>query len=286
MSLTNRVAIITGGSRGLGEAIADRFLRDGAKVSLCARDEDELRITADQLAQRHGADRVLARKCDISILTEVANLFEETIAAFGQVNILVNNAGMLGPVGPIDECLSAPWLKTIMVNIGGTAYCTQSAIAHMKQAGYGKIINIAGGGGADPLPRRSAYACSKAAIVRLTDTVADEVRSHGIDVNAIAPGPMATRMMDANVAAGPDRLGKQEYAAHVGYQQSGDAPLKRAAKLCAWLASSESDGLTGRYIAARHDPFPLTKWQIAEVMKSDRLTLRRVGLEKQAARAA
>jgi len=148
-------------------------------------------------------------------------------APFGRIHILVNNAAVTGPIGPFDAVDWNEWLATISVNLAGTAYCTRRALSLFKPHRYGKIINISGGGAADPLPRMSAYAACKAAIARFTETLALEVRDHGIDVNAVAPGPLATRMFDQMIAAGPERIGAEMHAS-IKRQKSEGANAARA----------------------------------------------------------
>src|SRR5207248_6471210 len=139
-------------------------------------------------------------------------LFEAAKRAFGRIHILVNNAAVTGPIGPFDAVDWSEWVATITVNLAGAAYCTRKALSLFKPHRYGKIINISGGGASDPLPRMSAYAVCKAAIARFTETLALEVKEFGIDVNAVAPGPLATRMFDEMIAAGPERIGATLHA--------------------------------------------------------------------------
>jgi 3-oxoacyl-[acyl-carrier protein] reductase len=274
--LSGRAAIITGASQGLGAAIAEVFLAANASVMLCARDASKLEARRRELAKAHSADRVVAQTADIAHEKEVDALFEAATRAFGRIHILVNNAAVTGPIGPFDAVDWGEWLATISVNLAGTAYCTRKALSLFKPHRYGKIINISGGGAADPLPRMSAYAVCKAATVRLTETLALEVKEFGIDVNAVAPGPLATRMFDQMIAAGPERIGAALHASIQKQKSEGATPLELGAGLCAYLASAESDGLTGRMLAARWDPWPFTEAIKAEIARGDIYTLRRI----------
>jgi NAD(P)-dependent dehydrogenase (short-subunit alcohol dehydrogenase family) len=274
--LSGRAAIITGASRGLGAAIAERFLATNASVMLCAQDGVELEARRAQLAAAHSADRVAAQRADIACEADVDALFDAATRAFGRIHILVNNAAVTGPIGSLDAVGWSEWLATISVNLAGTAYCARKALFLFKPHCYGKIINISGGGAADPLPRMTAYAVSKAAIVRFTETLALEVKDHGIDVNAVAPGPLATRMFDQLIAAGPERIGAKMHASIKKQKSEGATPLELGADLCAYLASAESDGLTGRMLAARWDPWPFTDGIKAEIAEGDIYTLRRI----------
>jgi 3-oxoacyl-[acyl-carrier protein] reductase len=207
---------------------------------------------------------------------DVDALFEAASRAFGRIHILVNNAAVTGPIGPFEGVDWAEWVRTLSVNLAGTAYCTRKALLLFKPHRYGKIINIAGGGAAGPAPGLTAYAVCKAAIVRFTETLALEVREYRIDVNAVAPGPLATRMFDQIIAAGPERIGADLHAAMKKQEAEGATPLERGAGLCAYLASAESDGLTGRMLAARWDPWPFAEYIKKAVAESDIYTLRRI----------
>jgi NAD(P)-dependent dehydrogenase (short-subunit alcohol dehydrogenase family) len=274
--LSGRAAIVTGASRGLGAAIAERFLAANASVMLCAREGDELEARRVQFAAAYSANRVAAQRADIASAADVDAVFAAATRAFGRIHILVNNAAVTGPIGAFDAVDWSEWFATISVNLAGTAYCARKALLLFKPHRYGKIINISGGGAADPLPRMTAYAACKAAIARFTESLAHEVKEFGIDVNAVAPGPLATRMLDQIIAAGPERIGAELYASINKQKSEGATPLELGAGVCAYLASAESDGLTGRLIAARWDPWPFTDGIKAEIAQGDIYTLRRI----------
>jgi 3-oxoacyl-[acyl-carrier protein] reductase len=184
-------------------------------------------------------------------------------------------------MGSLDAIDWDEWAQAIAINLTGLAYCARRAIAHFKALSLekgraGKIINISGGGATAPLPGISAYAASKAAVVRLTETLALEVRDWGIDVNAVAPGALATRLTDQLIAAGPERVGAALHARMVKLKQDGGTPLDLGAALCVYLASAESDGVTGRLIAAQWDPWPFGDQIKSELASSDIYTLRRI----------
>ena len=276
MTLANRTAIITGASQGLGVAIAEHFLAEGANVVLCARSADELEAQRQRLAAIHGAQRVLAMPADISVRGEIDALFEAAQSRYGRLDILVCNAGVHGPMGPIDAVDWDAWVQAIAINLTGTVYCARKAVAAFKPHRYGKILMLSGGGATSPLPGISAYAASKAAIVRFAETLALEVREWNIDVHAIAPGAMVTRLTDEMIDAGPARVGAALHARMVKLKQEGGSPLAHAADLCGYLASAESDGLTGRLISAPWDPWPFSLAQRQEIAESDIYALRRI----------
>ena len=214
MSLAGRTALITGASQGLGAAIAERFLAEGADVALCGRTADDLDAQHKRLAAAYGADRVWSKPADVSSKSDVDALFDETQSRFGRLDILVNNAGVYGPMGSIDTVDWDEWVQAIAINLTGAVYCARKAVAIFKPQRRGKIIILSGGGATSPLPGISAYAASKAAIVRFAETLALETREWNIDVNAIAPGALMTRLTDQLIAAGPEKRGRGVACAH------------------------------------------------------------------------
>lgn len=276
MKLNGRAAIITGASLGLGAAIAMRFAAEGAKLALCARNEAELFAKRDELLSAYPGACVVALRADVGRETDVDALFATAERAFGRIDILVNNAGIYGPMGGIDTVDWDEWVRAIAINLNGNAYCARKAVQLFKPQRYGKIINLSGGGATSPLPGISAYAASKAALVRFVETLALELRAFGIDVNAVAPGALATRLTDELLAAGPKKVGDALYARMQAVQEGGGTPLKLGAELCVYLASAESDGLTGRLISAPWDPWPFSAQALADIAPSDIYTLRRI----------
>jgi len=276
MRLAGRKALITGASQGLGAAIAEHFLAEGANVALCSRNAAELAAQHKHLAAAYGADRVLAKPADISSTSDVDALFEEAQSCFGRLDILVNNAGVYGPMGSIDAVDWDEWVQAIAINLTGTVYCARKAATIFKAQRYGKIVILSGGGATSPLPGISAYAASKAAVVRFTETLALELREWNIDVNAVAPGALMTRLTDQLIAAGPERVGAAFHARMVKLKQEGGTPLTLGAAMCGYLASAESDGLTGRLLAAQWDPWPFSEDHRKEIADSDIYTLRRI----------
>lgn len=164
--LTGRNAIITGANRGLGLEIAKSFLAEGARVALCARDEDVLVREGKDLAARFGAENVIWRACDVSSETAVNAFVEQSADVFGSLDCLVNNAGVYGPMGPIETINMARWIAALNINLLGSVLMARAVIPHMKQQRSGAIIQISGGGATNPLPNITAYAASKAAVVR------------------------------------------------------------------------------------------------------------------------
>jgi NAD(P)-dependent dehydrogenase (short-subunit alcohol dehydrogenase family) len=277
MKLSNVIALVTGASQGLGRKIAEEYVREGAHVVICARDGKLIESTGRELEELAAADqRILTGTCDVSAAEQVETLFEEIERELGTLDVLVNNAGVYGPKGSSETVDFAGWRRAIEINLFGTFLPARIAIRQMKQKGRGKIINLSGGGATSPMPRISAYAASKAAVVRLTETLAEELREFSIDVNAVAPGALNTRLLDEILEAGPDAVGNTFFEKALQQRDSGGVPLEKAARLCVYLASRQSDGITGKLISAQWDPWENLHQFREELAKSDVYTLRRI----------
>jgi 3-oxoacyl-[acyl-carrier protein] reductase len=277
MKLQGLNALLTGGSQGLGRAIAEHFIRAGANLVLCARDEKVLAATAAELqALAAPGQKVRARACDVSSEAQVNDLVAFALAELGSLQILVNNAGIYGPMGPTESVPLAEWTRAIEINLYGVLLPCRAVMPHFKQAGRGKIVILSGGGATNPLPNISAYAASKAAVVRLMETLAEELKPFHTDVNAIAPGALATRFMDEVLAAGPDKVGRAFYEKNRHWKEKGATPLELGAQLAVYLASAESDGITGKLISAQWDPWARLHEHRAELAASDIYCLRRI----------
>ncbi len=278
MTLTGRSAIITGASQGLGRAIAEQFVRAGASVLLVARDEECLRQTERDLAARtrQPGQVVVAFAGDVSRPETCQAIVAHALGVLPGLTALVNNAGIYGPKGPIEDNDWGEWVRTIEVNLFGTVLMCRAALPHLRKQGYGKIINLSGGGATAPLPRLSAYAASKAAVVRFTETLAEETRGDGIDVNAVAPGALNTRLLDEILAAGPEKVGKNFYERSLKQKAEGGVALDRGAELAVFLASAASDGITGRLLSAVWDDWAGLPARRQKLAGSDIFTLRRI----------
>jgi NAD(P)-dependent dehydrogenase (short-subunit alcohol dehydrogenase family) len=275
MKLKNINTIITGGSQGLGKVIAGYFLREGANVVICARGEKELSATHDKLAKEFPAQKVLAKSCDVSSEKQVNDLFAFSLSELGSLQALVLNAGIYGPMGPTESVLLDEWRRALDINLFGVLLPCRVAIPHFKKAGRGKIVVLSGGGATNPLPNISAYAASKAAVARLAETLAEEVKSFHVDVNLIAPGALATRLVDEVLAAGPEKVGAAFFEKNKQWKEKGATPLELGARLAVYLASAESDGITGKLISAQWDPWEKLHEFKAD-LNSDIYTLRRI----------
>ena len=276
MKLKGVNALITGGSQGLGRAIAEHYLREGANVVLCARNRNELDAARDELAAKAAARKVLAKSCDVADEAQVNDLIAFALRELGSLQALVLNAGVYGPMGPTESVDLGEWRRAIDINLFGVLLPCRAAIPHFKKAGRGKIVVLSGGGATNPLPNISSYAASKAAVVRLMETLAEELRSNHIDVNAIAPGALATRLVDEVLAAGPEKVGAAFYEKNKQWKEKGATPLDLGASLAVYLASAESDGITGKLLSAQWDPWKTLHEHLDDLAKSDIYCLRRI----------
>lgn len=276
-SLAGRYAIITGGNQGLGFEIARAYVRAGASVLICARDAARLEASCQTLhALAHGGQIVASEPADVSQPADVERVVAKALEIFPHLDILVNNAGVYGPMGPIEEVDWATWARAMEININGSVLPCRAVLRHFKNRRYGKIVQLSGGGATNPLPRISAYAASKAAIVRFAETLAHEVRDYRIDVNAIAPGALNTRMLDEVITAGPEKVGQSFYDRMVKTKEEGGTPLETGAALAVFLGASASDGITGRLLSAVWDPWQELPDRREELHSTDVYTLRRI----------
>jgi NAD(P)-dependent dehydrogenase (short-subunit alcohol dehydrogenase family) len=270
MRLEGRVALVTGGGRGIGAGIARAFVAEGANVFLVARTGSEL----ERLAAELGAGY---RVADVAEAGAVAGAVEACVSSLGPVDVLVNAAGIYGPIGVTWEVDVDEWARAMAVNVLGTLHSCRAVIPGMVERGRGRIINFSGGGATAPLPRFSAYAATKAAVVRLTETLAEELAPHGVMVNAVAPGAIDTSLQDAVLAAG-ERAGElHDRMRRLRETGEGATPMAAPVDLAVFLASDAAAGLSGKLVSAPHDDW--RAWdpgRVSSLMAKPWLTLRRM----------
>jgi NAD(P)-dependent dehydrogenase (short-subunit alcohol dehydrogenase family) len=272
MLLKGKSVLITGAGRGIGRAIALECASEGGNIILLARTHSELQNTAAEISRLGGASLIFV--CDISSPSKVDKAVSSAKKEFGEIDVLVNNAGIQPPIGPFSDVDLREWKTNIGINLFGTANVISAVLPGMIARKKGKIINLSGGGSTSPRPNFSAYAVSKTAIVRFTETLAVELSASNIDVNAISPGAVNTNMLDEVLLAG-SLAGKEADDARKRKEVGGDDP-ELAAELVCFLASDESDGITGKLISARWDPWK--KLSFREKLRTDKdfATLRRI----------
>ena len=277
MKLEGRVAVITGAGRGIGRAIALAYAREGAKLALAARSEAELREGV-AAASSQGAEAI-AVPTDVTSQEDTERLASRVLDHFGRIDVLVNNAGVSGPVGPLEGNDVADWVNTVTVNLTGTFLVCRAVIPAMLAGSGGRIINLSGAGATNAWSNMSAYCSSKAAVVRLTEVLAQELDGKGITVNALGPGSVHTSMWDRMTVQAEEAGADFIHQLGLRVTSGGGASIDECAELAVWLASDDSGALTGRLISAATDDFRGLPPRIEEIMAGDAYTLRRVGLD-------
>jgi NAD(P)-dependent dehydrogenase (short-subunit alcohol dehydrogenase family) len=248
MRLKDRTAIVTGGGRGLGRAAALVLAQEGANVTVAARTVTEIERVAEEI--RALGRRALAIQTDVSDADAAKAMVGETVDQFGTVDILVNCAGVIGPIGLVSQIEAEEWKRTISVNLTGTFLCCQAALGPMLAQKKGKIVNVSSGIGTRVYPRFTAYGVSKAGVNYLTRNLAAEVQEFNIDVNAMNPSVTETRMQEEIRAVPLEFIGQQHFDRFHGlWEKEQLYPPEEPARLILFLASPASDGLTGQYLS-------------------------------------
>lgn len=269
--LEGRVAVITGGGRGIGRAIALAFAAEGAKLALVSRTAAELDETAALTREEHGAEAITLT-ADVSDRRQVDEAVDRTLERYGAIDVLVNNAGNIGPVNTAWNCDPDEWALTISIHLMGVFYGCHAVLPHMLERGRGRIVNMSGVGG----PNTTAYDAAKTAIVNFTENLALELKDTPITVNAISPGSIHTRMWeetrDLSLAIGDVAT----YQRGVQVTSGQGASIQRAAELAVFLGSDACQALSGRLIRAFADRFEDFPDHTGEIMASEAYLLRRV----------
>jgi NAD(P)-dependent dehydrogenase (short-subunit alcohol dehydrogenase family) len=244
MKLKGKTAIVTGAGRGLGQAIALAMSREGARVTIMSRTLKELELTARRITEQGG--ECLVFQGDVSDPNSVASMARQTTERFSTIDVLVNNAAVIGPIRLLEDADFEAWEKAIDINLNGAFFCARAVVPAMARQGGGKIMSISSGLGQMPYPRFCAYSVSKAGIIQLTLSLSEELKGMNIQVNAIDPGVMNTRMQEEIRALGPSVLGKSVHDHFVEYKEKGHLrDPGEVAALAVFLASDEADHLSG-----------------------------------------
>jgi len=256
-SLKGQIALITGANRGIGKALAIALARAGATVIITARDPDSLEILEDAIATIGGISESF--QLDVTNATQVKNVINSVVLKYGQLDLLVNNAG-------IDSSPSLPWEQDVdewwmvqEVNVRGAYLCSHAALVHMTRQGFGRVIDIGSLIGASPSPTSSAYAVSKASLLRLSSCLAAAAKDFGVSIFTVSPGLVATDMTSQPRFSD---IPKEQWT-----------PIENCEELVVALASGKADALTGRFIhAGRHNLDELVA-NADKIIADDLLTL-------------
>lgn len=269
--LHGQVVVITGAGRGIGRAMAGAFAREGARVALVARSAAELKETAGEIRAAGGS--ALPLPADITDLSAVEQALAQVEAEWSAPDVVVNNAGSFGAIGPVWEVDPERWWRDVTVNLRGTFHCTRTALGGMVARNRGRIINVIGGGTGNPFPYGSGYAGSKAAVMRLTECAAAELKQAGkeVAVFAMGPGLVRTRMTEYQLESEEGQ--RWMFRIEGMFAEGVDVPPTRAAELAVQLACGRFDHLTGRCFSIGMDLDDLLR-RADEVMRKDQMTLR------------
>ena len=274
MELLNKVCLVVGASGAIGSAVARCFHQEGAHLALSYRERKPDRLCEELTT---GPGRISFYSFDVCDWQQVREAVHRIEADFHRIEVVVNCAGIVGPIGPLETQEMRDWAKAIEINLLGSVYLARAVLPGMRERGRGKIMLLSGGGAAYGRPYFTSYSSSKAALVRFAESLARELETTNIQVNAVAPGPVNSRMWDEMRAAGPaGGLKLMEEVTRM--DETGGASPDCAARLAVFLASERSDKLTGRLLSALWDDWQHLEGRLEEIAGSEAWTLRRVPL--------
>ena len=277
IDFTNKNVMITGASRGIGFELAKNFLKLGANLSICSQSYINLKKAIMKLNKiKTKNQKIFFMKVDITKKEQVDKFYKSSLKKFKIIDILINNAGIYGPKGYSENVNWNKWKKAIEVNLFGSIMITRNIIKHFKKNNYGKIIQLAGGGVAGPLPMMSAYGTSKIAVVRFMHSLSEEVKNFNININTVAPGSINTDMLKEVLKEGPKIIGEHHYKKALFQKKMGGTSIKKATDLIIYLSSDLSNHIKGKIINAIWDDWKnlLSHKNILE--SSDIFTLKRI----------
>lgn len=273
--LQSQVAVITGGGRGIGRAIAEKYASEGCHLALLARSLTELEETARAIRSRYDLP-VFVASVDIGNEDEVRRGIDQILKEFKKIDVLVNNAGIIGPLGPLAEIGTREWEQAIRINVNGTFYCLKAVLPRMLERRSGRILNIASGAGVTPSPFFDAYAVSKAAVIRLTENLAVELKDSGVTVSAILPGAVNTRMFDEMLATGEEKVGPELWKSFLARKAQGGETMESAVELALRTVTDLAEVTHGRVISTKWDPWRTFSEHREAILSSDLFTMRRI----------
>jgi NAD(P)-dependent dehydrogenase (short-subunit alcohol dehydrogenase family) len=255
-TLSGKAIVVTGGSMGIGESAAQFCLRAGARVLLCARGHEDLDAASSRLHDEGFGNAVATFAADVSDERDVARIFDDAKQHFGYVDGVIHAAAVLGTAANVVDADAADWFDTVRIDLFGTFLVVREACRAMRELG-GRIVLFSGGGASLPYPDHTPYACSKVAVVRFAETVAQEMHPYGIEINCVAPGLVATRMTTE-------------------IDTSRAVPREYGGRAAAFLVSDAARGINGKMVSAVHDDYVRWPERLDDLQTTDIFTLRRI----------
>jgi NAD(P)-dependent dehydrogenase (short-subunit alcohol dehydrogenase family) len=249
-TIKDQAVLITGAGRGIGKRLAVGFAAAGARVGLLARSQVEL--DAAQLEIEHAGGMAIPIRADVRSFEEMCGAVARMTGSFGGVDILIAAAAVQGPIGPLVAADPKAWVEAIEINLIGVMHACRAVLPQMIERRSGKIIVLSGRGAAQPRPNFTAYASSKAALARLVESLAEEVRDHNIQVNCMAPGGTYTAMTDEILRAG-EHAGWKDKEDAEEVRLTGGVPPEKQIHLALFLASEQSNHVSGKLIHINDD---------------------------------
>lgn len=246
-SVSGLTAIVTGGSRGIGRGIAERFVDEGANVVICSREQDSVDSAAEEINSKHEDQNASAEaiECDITDRESVNAMVGATVDTFGSLDVLINNAGA-SFMAPFEEISENGWRKILDINLTGAFNCTQAAHGEMRQHG-GSVVNISSIAAFDGSPQMAHYGAAKAGMINLTKTLSYELAANDIRVNCVAPGVIATRGMETQMGLEADDIERSDVKRRIG-------TVQEIAEVVQFLVSPAASYVTGQTLAVEGVP--------------------------------
>jgi len=240
MDMANKTVIITGASRGIGAEAARVFANAGANVALLARSQDDIATLAGEIGER-----AIAIPCNVARYSEVSAAVATTVQVFGGLDVLINNAGVVDPIGSLDVVDPDAWSQLIDINVKGVFNGVHAALPALKAGGGGSVLTISSGAAHNAIEGWSAYCTSKAAVNMLNRSLHLEEAANGIRAIGLSPGTVATEMQRVIKASGINAVSQLDWDAHI--------PADWPARCLLWMCSSEADKYLGREISLREE---------------------------------
>ena len=263
-----RVALVTGGGKGIGKEIARGLAEAGAAVAITGRSKEALDENVAEIEKAGG--KALAIAADVTDKASIERAVAETESKLGPLDILISNAAIEGPLGPLWENDTDAWYRCLMTNVMGSVIVAQSVLPGMVQRKQGHVVFVGSGGGLWPVPFDTGYAVTKAGLIRLAETLALEAEPYNIPVYVIHPGVVHTNMSDTVMN---DPNGQKYLPGYPQALERGQTPIEWASELCNFLVSGEADALSGRFLSVNDDYRELAK-KADEIKQGDLYTLR------------